>query len=95
MDEDSIEILEPVRPTGRVAHSSRNSHYLEYTHNPLEYEGATLDLQVTEGIRDNVEERDSPETRRVHEDQHAKIEEINDESRDERMNQGEAEHDKK
>ena len=64
-----------------------------YKHDPKEYKGATLDLQVTEGIRDNVEERDSPETGRLHEDQHEKIEEINDESRDERMNQGKAEND--
>ena len=62
----------------------------------MDYEGATLELQVTEDetyIRDNVEENDSPETRSVHEDQHAKIEEMNNESRDERTNQVETEHD--
>ena len=96
LDEESIETLEYVRPAGSIVPFSQDNYYLGYKHDPMEYEGATVDLQVTEdkkGIRDSVEERDSPETRRVHEDQHAKIEEINDESRDERMNQGEAEHD--
>ena len=73
MDEESRKSLASVRPAGSVAPSSQNSHYLGYKHDPLEYEGATLDLQVTEGIRDNVEERDSP----VNEDKHAKIKEMN------------------
>ena len=62
----------------------------------MKHEGANLELHVTEDkthIGDNAEEYDSPETKRINEDQHAKIEEMNNESRDERMNQGEAEHD--
>ena len=92
-DQESIETLEYLSPAGSIVPFSQDNYYLGYKHDPMEYEGATLDLQVTEGIKDNVEERDSPETRRVHEDQHAKIKEINDKSRDERMNQGEAEND--
>ena len=47
MDEDCIEILEPVRPAGRVAPSSQNSQNLGYTHGQLKYEGATLEIQDT------------------------------------------------
>ena len=46
MDEESIETL--VRPAGSVAPFSHNSDYMGYKHNPIEYEGATLDLQATE-----------------------------------------------
>ena len=48
MNEESIETLESVNPAGSVVSSSQNNYYLGYEHDPLEYEGTTLDLQVTE-----------------------------------------------
>ena len=87
MDEESRKSLASVRSAGSVAPSSQNSHYLGYKHDPLEYEGATFDLQATEDktvIGDNVEERDSP----VNEDKHAKIKEMNGERGDKMDNDG-------
>ena len=68
LSEESIETLEYVRPAGSIVPFSQDNYYLGYKHDPMEYEGATLDLQVTEDktvIGDNIEERDSPEARKV------------------------------
>ena len=80
-----LEILESVQPTGKSASSNQSNRYLEYERYPLEYEGDPLDIQVMRietysGA--NIEERDSPDTRKLNEGQQvqnqAKIEEVND-----------------
>ena len=64
MDEDYIEIIEPVRLAGSVALSSQNGQNLGHTHGPLKDEGTKLEIQTTikkTVIEGNVEERDTSE----------------------------------
>ena len=56
-----------------------------YESDPLEYEGHPLDLQITKDETysgANIEDKDSPETRKLNKDQQvqnqAKIKEVND-----------------
>ena len=64
-DEESFETLEPIRPAGSGVSYIQKNYYLRYEHDLVEYEGASLDLQITEDetySEAKIEEEDPPET---------------------------------